>query len=97
MAQDKVDVTSLLRELHSFYKCKDDRCEERVPAVDKYAYTETRNSLSSEDISKLRSVGDKWEETDDEGNVWIAEKIELFEVRDVSDITRLLGGTNESG
>ena len=90
MAQDKVDVTSLLRELRrntgTTYKIE-------ITAVDKYAYTETRNSLSPEDISKLRSVGDKWEETDDEGNVWIAEKIELFEVRDVSDIKRLLGGT----
>ena len=90
MAQDKVDITSLLRELRrntgATYK-------KEIPAVDKYAHTETRNSLSPEDISKLRSVGDKWEETDDEGNVWIAEKIELFEVRDVSDIKRLLGGT----
>ena len=90
MAQDKVDVTSLLRELRrntgTTYK-------KEIPAVDQYAYTETRNSLSPEDISKLRSVGDKWEETADEGNVWIAEKIELFEVRDVSDIKRLLGGT----
>ena len=90
MAQDKVDVTSLLRELRRNNRDVYER--NPIPAVDKYAYTETRNSLSLEDISKLRSVGDKWEETDDEGNVWIAEKIELFEVRDVSDIKRLLGG-----
>ncbi len=53
MAQDKVDITSLLRELRrntgATYK-------KEIPAVDKYAYTETRNSLSSSDVSKLLSL-----------------------------------------